>query len=386
MNLYDIRITGKDVKRFIHNLYKQKIQFFNIEYPSRNQVIVRVGEVDYKRILDIKTIYEIDVVRLHGPVRLFSFIFKYRLFFGCLFLGFIFLFFLTRIIFDVQVIHNKSEIRNLILEELDSLKISKYHLVVSFDKQEEIVDKIIKKYRDKIEWMELERVGVRYIVKVEERKVKDLDSNDIPRDLVAKKDGMISQIEATTGEVKVSKGQYVKKGDILVSGLIKNKDLVMAKVAATGKVFAETWYDVTVELPYYYSEESKTGNEKYVLTFNFFNNSYNIFDFNSYTDKKIETKFSLGNLLLPISFSWNKEIEIDKKEQIYSRDMAIVAASSKAREKLTNKLGKEDKILYEKSLKITEEDSKIIVVFFFKVKEDITAYQEIQDENLETGS
>lgn len=386
MNLYDIRITGKDVKRFIHNLYKQKIQFFNIQYPAKNQVIIRVNANDYKRILEIRTIYEMEVVRLYGPVRVFTMIRRYRLFFVCLLLGFAFLFFLTNIIFDVQVVHNKSEIRELILEELSSEKISRFQFVVSFEKQEEIVENIIKKHREKIEWMELERVGVRYIVKVEERKIKALDSDDTPRDLVAKKDGMIHQIEASVGEILVSKGQYVKKGDILVSGLIKNKDLVMAKVPASGKVFAETWYDVTVELPYYYREEKKTGNEKNVFTFRFLNQTWNLFDFSSYRNKKVVTKFSLENFLLPISFSLNQEIEVEKLEQVYSRDMALLAASSKARLKLLERLGEEDEILYEKSLKITEEDSKIIVVFFFKVKEDITAYQEIQDENLETGS
>ena len=42
----------------------------------------------------------------------------------------------------------------------------------------------------------------------------------------------------------------------------------------------------------------------------------------------------------------------------------------------------EDKILYEKSLKITEEDSKIVIVIFFKVKEDITDYQAIPEEGV----
>ena len=47
---------------------------------------------------------------------------------------------------------------------------------------------------------------------------------------------------------------------------------------------------------------------------------------------------------------------------------------------ILQKIGEEDKILYEKSLKITEEDSKIVVVIFFKVKEDITDYQPIKEE------
>ena len=268
MNKYDIRITGKDVKRFIRNLYSQGIEFFYLEYGTKT-VLIRVGEKDFQKIKEIKTIYEVEVVRIYGPVRIKSFFVRYRLFFGCLCLGLGLIYFLSHVIFQVDVVHNKEEIRNLILEELKTQGIEKYHFVKSFSVQEKIVQDMIRKYRDKIEWMEIERVGVSYIVKVEERKIKDYQVDEISRDLVAKKEGRIISVEAKSGNVLVTPGTYVKKGDVLVSGEIKNKDTVMAKVHAEGKVFAEVWYEVTVELPYHYSEEVKTGNKKKTLSTRF---------------------------------------------------------------------------------------------------------------------
>ena len=80
MNQYDIKITGKDLKRFLKNLHNMKIQFYNISYQDKS-MIIRVNEQDYKKIIDIKTIYEIEIVKLYGPIRIITFFKNYSLFF-----------------------------------------------------------------------------------------------------------------------------------------------------------------------------------------------------------------------------------------------------------------------------------------------------------------
>ena len=49
-----------------------------------------------------------------------------------------------------------------------------------------------------------------------------------------------------------------------------------------------------------------------------------------------------------------------------------------AKEKLLNSLQGDSKILYQKKLKLYEENSTIIVEVFFKVYEDITDYKNIE--------
>ena len=58
-------------------------------------------------------------------------------------------------------------------------------------------------------------------------------------------------------------------------------------------------------------------------------------------------------------------------------------AIEKATNKLSNKLGKDDKILSKKILKKEKKDSRIIVGVFFKVYEDITKVEEIKDTDIE---
>lgn len=378
ISFYDIKISGKDVKRFVHNLHKMHIELLNIAF-EKNSVIIKVSENDYKKILEIKTIYEIEVVKVYGIAYLKYFLRKYCLFLIVLLLGFLMFIGLTNVIFEIEVIHNNKELREIILEELKKEGIHKYGIVVSYEEKEKIKDNVLKKYKDQIEWLEIERQGTKYVVKVEERKKNQNTQNNTPQNIVAKKDGMIKKITSSSGEIMVKKDQYVKKGDILIGGTIHNKEEEMAKVRAEGTVYAETWYTVTIELPYHYHEEKKLDNYQKIIDIKWFHHSYHWFDFKKFQNSEENTILRLQNNLLPISISFIKEQEVEQIDKIYTKDNAISAASDIAQKRLKDRLGADIEILYEKNLKMTEEDSKIIVVMFYKVYENITDYQEIPE-------
>lgn len=365
-----IKITGKDVKRFVLSLYKKGINFYNIKYQGKI-CYIKVTDADYKKIKDIKTIYKIEIVRLYGFIKLKDRLNRYKIFIISILIGLLFMFFLSNIILDVEVVNDKEEIREFIYEELEKYGIKKYNFVKDFYKNEEIVEKILDNNKDKLEWMEIERVGNKYIVKVEQRKINNDKEDTTPRSIIAKKKGIIIDIIAETGEVIKKVNDYVNIGDVIISGEIKNKDKVKDIVHATGKVFAETWYNVKVELPLSYKEKSYTGNNAYALTFKFLNKEITT---SNYKDKEEDIIFEFSNLILPIKFGIYKEKEINYNETLYTYDFAVVTGINLAKTKLLSTLGEEDKIIYEKCLKINEIDSKIVLDIFFKVKEDITDY------------
>lgn len=383
-NFYEVRITGKDTKRFIRTLHRMKIQLYKIEYQD-NSVVIWIDKENFSELKKIKTIYEIELINYHGILKIEYLLEKYSLFIFMMSIGIIFILILSKLIFSVEVIHVKKEYRDFIKEELKKEGIDLFHFQKSFDKQEQIVKKITVTYRDKIEWLEIERIGTKYIAKVEERKYSNINDDGKPRDIIAKKDGRILEIEASTGTVIAKKEQYVKKGDLLISGQIKNKDLLMAEVKAEGKVKALTWYTVNVSLPYHYQEEQATGEKVKALNIQILSKKWNLFGNKNFKNKKVSSIFKIKNLLLPISISIDEEEKINKTERLYTRDLAIIEASRIAREKLKQKLGSDIEILYEKSLKITEENSKIDIEIFFTIKEDITSYQDIP-ENIEEES
>ena len=377
-NFYEIKITGKDTKRFIRTLHRMKIQLYKIKYQD-NSVVIWIDRENYQELRKIKTIYKIELVGYHGILKIEYLLKKYSLFISMMGIGLLLILILSKMIFSIEVIHVKKEYRDFIKEELKKEGIELFHFQKSFDKQEQIVKKITTTYRDKIEWLEIERIGTKYIAKVEERKYSNTKNDGEPRDIIAKKNGRILEIEASTGTVIAKKDQYVKKGDVLISGQIKNKDILMAEVKAEGKVKALTWYTVNVSLPYHYQEEKKTGEKRKVLNIQILSKKWNIFGSKKEYNKETSPIFEIKNQLIPISISLCEEEKINKIKKVYTRDLALIEASRIAREKLEQKLGDDIEILYEKSLKITEENSKIDIEIFFTLKEDITAYQEIPE-------
>ena len=158
---------------------------------------------------------------------------------------------------------------------------------------------------------------------------------------------------------------------------IYNKEDIVSTRCADGKVFGEVWYKVVVELPKKYNEVSFTGKESYKLKVKFLDKE-KIF-FNNYTTYKVKSIFNIKNHLLPIEIALNKYIETRENDYIYNLDNVDDAAIKIANDKFSYKLGDEDVVLSKKVLKKEEKESKIIIEVFFKVKENITAYKEISD-------
>ncbi|MBQ7136725.1 MAG: sporulation protein YqfD [Bacilli bacterium] len=378
-SIYEVKIEGKDIKRFIKSLYRRKIEIINILYGEDN-VLLKLDKDNYQRLLEIKTIYEVKLTELYGFVKCKWLFDKYKIFLLSVCFGFLLLFLLSNIIFSVEVIHRKGEIRKLIYKELERYHIEKYNLRVSFSKQEEIVKNILDNNKDKIEWLEIERVGVKYIVRVEERIINNIPEESQKRHVVASKDGIIMHIDASKGEIVKRINDYVKKGDIIISGNITKSEEIKNSIAAEGNVYAEVWYEVDVEMPLAYREEYKTGKTKNTLTLSFLNKSFSLFDLKPYKNKKIVENIIFKNNILPIKLSYNKEEELKVIDEVYTRDEAIEKAIELARKKLSVKLDDGEKILYEKKLKTKENNSTILVTVFFKVYENITSYQDIIDD------
>lgn len=378
-NRYRIKITGKDPKYFLRHLIVKKIKLYNI-IEDHDGISLTVDEVDYAKILKMKTSYNIQIINRFGVAKLRYLFLKYKYILSFLFLTLGLMIILSHFIFFIDVIHSKEEIRELVENDLKEFGISKYRFRVSYAKKEEIRNKILEKEKDKIEWLEIDRIGTRYIVNVEERLIKDNKVDNEVRDIVAKKDAMILNIEAETGEIVRKKYEYVRKGDTIVSGTIKNKEDEVSKVKAEGKVYGEVWYSVTVELPKKYYEEKKTGKTSKALTLRIANKKISVpfsKDNKSYIS---EDSPILENNLIPIKLVLETKHEIEIIDKEYNMDNSSSETIKLATKKLEDRLDEQSMILSKKVLKKTLKNSKIIVEIFFKVRENITDYKKISKE------
>ena len=374
MNKYKLCIKGKNPDYFFKKIIEKNINIYDVNKKNKELFIV-VDSEGYKKICKIKTSYEINVISVTGLLKIKYLFDKYFFFVLFFCFGVLLNVFLSKIIFNIEVINYNNEIKNIIYNDLESMGIGRFKFKVNFDKKKKIIERILDKEKDDIEWLEIEEVGTKYIVKVEQRKLNNKKDDCSNRNIVAKKNATILEIYADSGEVVKKKFDYVLKDDVIISGVIHNKEDVVSNKCAVGKVFGEVWYKVNVELPVNYYEVKKTGKKRSGIEFYFLDKEVVLFnDYKTYKKKNI---ISLGNKLLPIGIGFGMYYETLETKHLYTLDNCSDKVYEIALEKLRLKIGKDGVILSKKVLKKQQKNSKIIVEVFFKVKEDITSFKDI---------
>ena len=219
-----ICVKGNNIERFIHRLVNNNIELLEIKQIKYNEVNIAIYEHDYKKVLKLKTTYEISLIGEKGLIKIKHFLLKNIYLIISFLICLIILRILTNLIFQIDIIHNDKEIRNIISRELTSAGIKKYTLNKKYNEIQDIKQNILNKYKDKIEWLEIEKVGVKYVVRVQERSIIDRTKEDGKHNIVSKKSAIIKKINATSGTIVKSINDYVVEGDVIISGEIKLND------------------------------------------------------------------------------------------------------------------------------------------------------------------
>lgn len=375
MNSYlYISVTG-NINRFLLKCNKNNINILRINYNSYKSAIILINEKDYKKVLKLKGICKIRIVNTIGLKRYKNKIKEYRIFIICFILGISLLIMLSKIIFEIEITGDNKKLNELITKELINYDIDKYKFKKGSKKIENIKEKIKKKYKDNIEWLNIKESGVKYIISYVERKVDySTDSFEI-YSIAARKSGIVRDIYSYQGVTMVDIGNYVSKGDILISSDIMLNDEIKKQVNAKGKVYAEVWYKVKVEYPLNYKEKKYTNNKRKILYIRIGNN---YFELNKYKNYDRNNIISYKNKItgFEIGLEEIKKIELINKK--YSNKEALDLAIKEAKNKIKLKLDKDERIISEKTLNFYSNGSKIILDEFISVYEEIGEKKKIE--------
>lgn len=378
-----LKITGKNPNRFIIRLNNNKINILKSKQINKEQIEIIIYEKDYELVEKIKTIYNIDKLEEYGLIKIKKEINKNKYIIISMILGYILLIFLCNIIYEIEIIHNDEETRNFIRQELKNYGIKEKTIKKNYKQIDEIKKEIINKNRDKIEWLEIERVGTKYIVRIETRIIKEPKKNIENRNIIAKKDATIKKIEAEQGQIIKEINNYVKKGDIIISGNIYVDDTIKNTVPAQGKVYGETWYEINISYPFIYNEIKQTNNKKKIIALKLLNKTIELTK-NKYKNKKIEEKTIIKNNIIPISIVIQNQTEQDVIEQILTKEEALEKAQQLGIEKIKSNLKENEYIIDHKILNTKIKENELELNMFFSVYEDITEYETIiEEENVE---
>ena len=365
-NQIKLKVTGKNPNNYLKELIRENINLYNITI-NNNFLEIIINQKDYEKVIKIKTSYKIEIIDYYGYSKIKHFFKQYCSFILIIGLCIIYINELSNRIFFIEVEHTNPNIIKIVKRDLKEYGIEKYKRKVSFQQKQKIKERILEKEKEYLEWMEIEESGTKYIIKVEQRKKNNKEKRCLPRNIIAKKNAMILEIKASSGEIVKKKLDYVEKGEIIISGFIHNKEDIVEKKCSIGEVYGEVWYNVKVSLPKEKKINKKETEKKINLIFN--NVKFKTYQKNEYN--------ILRDDIIPINLSINvnrkttqvtkkyKEIELEKKALKY------------AEKEINKKLKVEEKVLSKKVLKKEEKNSKIIIDVFVKTKENITNYQDI---------
>ncbi len=375
-----VKITGKNVNNYLKRLIANKIDLIDLKYNSHNEAVVTIKYSDYLKLKTVRSSYDVKITNTYGKLRIRNKIKRSYILLSSIILGIALIILLSNIIFSIEVIHTNKSVIELVSNELNKNGLKKYTFKKKYKDIKKIEDKILSDNKDKLEWISIENIGTKYIVRIEERKIKNENNDNIYQDIVASKSGVIKKIIALSGEKKCEIDNFVSKGDTIIKGSITKPNNEIILTHASGLVYAEVWYQISVEYPYQYKEEILTGNKKNIYYLKFINKRLELFNFKKYKNFQKEPKILLYNNIIPISLVKEKQYEVNIIDEIYTTEEVINKAITLAESKLMSSNKKIDKINKVSIIKKEEYDSKIKLDLFISVIEEIGEVKTLNEE------
>ncbi len=381
----NLNVKGNNVERFIKRLKSNKIEILNIVYISKEEINIKIYKSDYDKVIDLKTIYEIEILDYYGTIRLKNNILNNKFVIILILISLIVMYMITNMIFYIDVITNDSKMESIIKEELSNYGIKKYKFKKSYIELQEVKEELLSKYKDKLEWIEIENIGTKYIVRYEPRIINDIEEEIPFRNIISSKDAVITSMSISSGQIVKEVNSYVKKGEVIVSGYISMNGVVKDTVGSNGTVYGETWYNVSITYPYSYYQKYETGKSKNVFVIKFLSKEINLFNFKKYKTKNTINNIILKNNLLPIFLVYQNQRETKIIDETYTEDELIDKALEYSKKKIEDNLDKDEYIKDYKILNKTVNDSSITLNIFFSTIENITEYQLIEEKKEENN-
>ena len=377
----NIQVEGYYVERFINNCISKGIFLWNTKRTRSAIITSNLGAEDFKKAAKIAKKHgcRIKINDKHGMPFVIKKYKKRKLFFILLFIVILAIYTLSRFVWNIEIkgIENINQEEIIKALEDDGLKVGTLKSKVDTN---EIISKI-RYQREDIAWIGINLDGTNAVVEIVEadKKPEIIDDDDYCN-IVAQKDGKIEKISAQNGTLMVSKGQEVKKGDILIAGYMEGKYTGKNYVNANGKVTAIVKYSQTEKIGKKEIKREKTENyeNKYSIKINNFKinlyktlSKYKNYD-TIYTNKKLKL---FSNFYLPIELIKTTNYEVIESEISYDKEQAKAEGQKRAEEKLDKLITQGE--ISNKIIDINETETSYEITVTYEVLEEIGTKEKI---------
>lgn len=374
----DFCAYGKFPERFINLTSKNGIYIWNSK-PTETGFSASMFLYDYKNIRTTarKSKLKTKVTKRNGlPFLIRKYNYRIGLLIGSV-IGFLLILVLSNFIWSVEVTPTENISESTVIELLEENGVGVGAYKGNIDVQAVERNSILS--CDKIGWMSINMTGNCISVKLIEKIPKpETPDEEIPCNIRASADGVITQIKANKGVTKVLKGSGVAKGELLVSGIVESKLETLKYVRASAEVYADVNSEHVIKIPKstVYNSISENKTDRHICRFICFEFPCTL-NFNNYDDYLYQYQrenLYINQKKLPITIITQTQNEVIKKDETINKKQAEQIALDKA--VLYEVFTKPDSVLKSRKIKITEDKNSFTAHVTYCFNENIAQTSE----------
>lgn len=345
-----IKVEGLTLERFLNLAADQDIYLWDIKRINYTLLEMKVSTKGFKALKEIvrKVGCRVEIVEKKGlPFIIYRLKNRKMLGFGIL-IFFSLILVLSSFIWSIEVLGLEKISKMDIIRVLEGENIRPGIIKYNIDK--DYISSLLLNGFEHISFASIDIKGTKLIVSIYEQDIppEKLDIN-IPCHIIAKKKGVIVKAIVKNGKTMVRKGDVVKKGQVLIAGMITDENTEdTIPIHAEGEVLAKTRYYYRLDEPIVKTIEEKTGNIVEVHEIRFGEKGIQFFKedipFNHYIENIREIKPFKERINLPFKLLVHEYIEVEKKEAKQNIEFLKKSSYIKAIEQLNKEIPEDAQI------------------------------------------
>ncbi len=380
----NIKVEGLALERFINMCIAKGIYLWDIKRINHTTLEGKIGISGFKELRKIvkKAGCRVSINRKNGYPFWIHKLRRRKMLLGGAFFCLMILIFSSTFIFSIEILGNEKIEKEQIISSLNQLGLSpgknKYFINLKEIETQMLLD------IQELAWIGIEIKGINVKVEVAEKRLApEKVDKYTPCNVVASKNGVIEKVIARNGDTVVKEGDIVKKGDVLISGIINREYMEGPKlVHSYGEVYAKTYYETTESKKLIEIKKEKTGQIfiKRIFNIGSLELSFNNTDipYSTYiVEKKSKKPFRWRNIGFPVEIIIEEYHEAIEIEEIINEAEAEKEVHMEAVNKLLQEIPLDAEILNTK-INFTTQDDVLYGKVIIEVLEDIAEQKRLQ--------
>ncbi|MFC5532128.1 sporulation protein YqfD [Cohnella yongneupensis] len=371
-----VKLVGGDAERLLNAATSEKLSLWQISFAKDGSLTFGVSIPDFFRLRPLlkQCGCRTRILSRHGVPFKLARLAKRKVFAGGM-LAFVFmLFILSMLVWNVKIEGDSRIPESQIMAAARAEGIFKFQWSWRMDNTSTLSQKMARRLPDAA-WVGVEKKGTSLVITVVDSTKPEVKPLESPSHLVAKTDAVVTKIIAESGRPKVERNDRVRKGDILISGLLGNENNYKA-VVSRGTVMGLVWHEYKIVSPMSkkiqsYTGETQTRNYWVIGNRALQISGYKGEDYGMSQVRSSMKRSQLRNWVLPFGTMKEVELEVVETEQRLTQEEAKQAGLAAARSELLAKSGDGAVIKAENILHEHTENGKVMLTVLFEVEQSI---------------